>query len=419
MDNLLKKNWFVKLISFLAALLLYIYVSSLQPSNSLFGFGASSGNASNSSNQPKVSQSATLNVKYNQKKYVVTGAPETVSVEIKGSVGLITKAQLTKSYQMYIDLSGKGPGTYTVPVQAKGFPDGLKVTAIPQKVTATIQKKETQTYPIQIDLINQSQLATGYEAGSPIVTPSQVTVTAAKDDMSKIAFVEGLVNVNGAKDTITQNVALHVYDKKGNEVNAEVSPSVVKVKVPITGDSKVVPIQVKKNGKLPDGLSVTSINMEPSQVTLFGSKKNLKGIDYVQLPVDLKDIKDNTTMMLDLTKPNGVNKLAPEQVKVTINVSKQTTKTINNVPINISGPSDGQKYKIKDPKDQTVDITLTGAKDVLKKIKESDLQVYVDASGLSAGTHMVPIQINPVNNNVQAVPSIQKAEVEVKQGTSH
>lgn len=419
MDNWLKKNWFVKIISFLAALLLYVYVSTLPPTNSLFGFSTSSGNATNRSSKPNLSQKATLNVQYNQKKYIVTGAPDSVTVDIKGSVGLITKAQLARNYEMYIDLSGKGPGTYTVPVQAKGFPDGLNVTPIPQKVTATIQKKETQTYPVQIDLINQSQLANGFEAGTPIVSPSQVTVTAAKKDMSKIAFVEGLVNVEGANDNITQNVALHVYDKKGNEVNAEVSPSVVKVKVPITGDSKVVPIQIQKNGTLPDGLSVTSIDLEPSQVTMFGSKKSLKGIDYVKLPVDLSNIKDNTTMMLNLMKPNGVNKLAPVQVKVTVNVSKQTTKTINNVSVKISGKSDGQNYQILKPKDQTVDITLSGAKDVLKTIKKSDLQVYVDASSLSTGDHMVPIQINPVNNNVQAVPSVQKAEVQVNQGTSH
>ncbi|HET7658126.1 MAG TPA: CdaR family protein [Bacillales bacterium] len=418
MDKLLKKNWFVKFISFLAALMLYTIVSySQNTTGSPFDFGTSSGGNASNVNQPK-SQEVPLSVEYNQKKYIVTGVPQTVAVEMKGSDGLITKAELAKDYKVFINLTGKQPGTYTVPVQINGFPDGLKVTPLPKQVTVTIKKKETETFPVQIDLINESKLASGFEVGEPIVSPSQVRVTTSEDEMSKIAFVEGLVNVKGADDTINQSVALHVYDNKGNEIDAEVSPSVVKVKVPVTGDSKLVPIQMQKIGSLPDGLSIVSIDLQPSQVTLFGSKRDLEGIGYVNIPVDLSNIKKDTTIKLNLTKPDGVTKIAPEQVKVTVNVSKQSTKTFTDVPIDIFDRSDGQTYKITKPEDDQVDVTLSGAKEILKDIKKSDIQVYVDASGLSVGHHTVPIQVNQTNSNVKASPSMDQAEIQVTQGTS-
>lgn len=413
MDKLLRNNWFVKLISFLIALMLYTVVTAGQPTNP-FGIGPSSRGSMNAGQQQDTQQTQ-LTASYNEKKYIITNMPNTVTVQLKGSSGLLTKVSLAKDYQANINLSGKGPGTYTVPVKVKGVPAGIKAKPVPSDVTVTLSRKETKTFPVQIDLINEGQVASGYEVGTPIVSPNQVKVTGTESEINQIAFVEGLVDVKGANNTVEKTVALNVYDHKGNELKVNVSPSVVKAKVPITGDSKTVPTQVEKNGSLPNGLSIASIELKPSAITLFGSKKVLDGIGYVNVPIDLNNITQDTTMKLEIPTPDGVNKIAPNKVTAVINVTKQDTQAMEGIPITVL-KSDGQKVSFVSPKDQQVNVTLVGSKGSLKGIKPSDIDAYVDVSGLSTGEHSVSIQFNSPKSNVTIDSNVTKAKIKITQG---
>ncbi|HEX6923419.1 MAG TPA: YbbR-like domain-containing protein, partial [Bacillales bacterium] len=65
MDKLMRKNWFVKLLSFLIALLLYTIVTGDQPS-SPFGLGAPAGS---SPDQPRQLENVELAVHYDEEKY--------------------------------------------------------------------------------------------------------------------------------------------------------------------------------------------------------------------------------------------------------------------------------------------------------------------------------------------------------------
>lgn len=411
MDKLLRNNWFVKLISFLIALMLFTVVYSTGQSSNPFGIG--SGTRSTGSGTLQQSQQIPLTANYNQKKYVLANMPTTVTVDLQGSGGLLTKVSLAKDYQASINLKGKGPGTYTVPVTITGVPSGIKANPVPAKVTVTLSKKVSKTFPVQIDLINENQVASGYEVGTPIVSPNQVKVTTSKDNLHRIAFVEGLVDVKKANNTIEKTVSLNVYDHQGNQLNVNISPSVVKVKVPITGDSKTVPVQVQEKGKLPDGLSIASIQLKPSDITLFGSKKTLDNIGYVNVPVDLNNINQNTTMKLEIPKPDGVNQIAPKKVTAVINVTKQDTQTFSGIPITVY-KSDGQKVSFINPSDQKINVTLVGSKQSLSGIKSTDIQAYIDVSGLSTGEHSVPIQFNSPKSNVTVDSNVKEAKIDIK-----
>lgn len=411
MDKLFKSSWFVKIISFLIALMLYtMVVAGGQTSSNPFGFVPSS--QPSNSNQPQASAQVKLKAHYNNKKYLVSDLPERVTVLLQGPSGLLTKVRLVHNYEVYVDLTGKGPGTYKVPVEVKDFPDGLTVSTFPEKVPVTISAKKTKTFPVHIALINSQKVADGYEVGKPVSSPLKVKVTATQDVMQNIAFVEGMVNVAGADDTVDTTVPIHVFDKEGNELNVSVSPSDVNVEVPISENSKVVPVQPVTKGHLPAGLSVQSITFKTDQVTLFGPKNVLEDIPNLKVPVELKGIDGDTTENLNVQVPDGVSKVTPEQVSAIINVTKQSTKTLDSVPITVKGKSDGENISFQNPQDQQVQLTLTGKKQVLQAIGSSDVQAAIDISDLPPGEHTVPIEITGPDQ-VKIDSNVEEAVIDI------
>ncbi|WP_141604059.1 CdaR family protein [Terrilactibacillus laevilacticus] len=135
MDKLLRSPWFVRAISLFTAILLYAFVSSTeQPSN---------GSQANllGDNQQSTSMTEKLDVKFDSNRYVITGAPDSVKLEIKGPSDKILKAKLLNSKSASINLTGKKAGTYNVKVETDGFPSGLKVVSVPDSITVTLQKK--------------------------------------------------------------------------------------------------------------------------------------------------------------------------------------------------------------------------------------------------------------------------------------
>jgi YbbR domain-containing protein len=189
------------------------------------------------------------------------------------------------------------------------------------------------------------------------------------------------------------------------------------VKVPITGPSKTVPIQIKREGELPKDLSIQSIDLEPHGVTLFGSQKVLDSLDFVNVTLDLSDITKDTTVELDVSTPDGVNKVAPDKVKAIIDVAKQSTKTLKDIPIKVIGQSDGLSVSFIDPSDQQVDVKLKGTKEALKDIQPSDIEANIDVTGLSTGEQFPDIEISGLPDNVKAEPESKKAKVRITEGT--
>jgi YbbR domain-containing protein len=220
---------------------------------------------------------------YDQEQYILTGLPDSVSVSLTGPENLITKTTLANDYELFVDLEGKEPGTYTLPVQTRGFPEELQVNTDPAQVRVTLHEKVTKTFSVDIDVENEDEMKEGYEPGDPIANPNQVRVTAAKETIEQIAAVKGAVDMKGADDTVEDTVPLKIYgEDSGKELNLEMSPSVVDVKVPVAGPSKTVPINISNKTSIPDDLSIASIEKDPNEVTLFGPNDVLEDIEFVE-----------------------------------------------------------------------------------------------------------------------------------------
>jgi YbbR domain-containing protein len=412
MDKLFKSSWFIKIISFLIALMLYTMVATEQP-------------AKNSSAVllGNMDQSATLNenldAKYDKNKEVLLGLPDSVQVHIKGNSQQILKTKFTTTRKVFIDLTGKGPGTYRVSPQTSGFPAGIKYSIAPSAVTVTLQKKVTRTLPVSVDLINKDQMKNGYKLGNPVLKPNTVTVTGGQKMVDAISFVKGIINVKDVTGPVNQQVSLNAYDENGNQLDVNLSPSDVRVTIPVESPSKVVPIDVKITGTPPDGKSVQSVNLSNQTVKLYGSHDVIDNIDSIHdIPLDLGSLDKNNQVQIKVPVPNGAEKVEPDTITATVVFGQTVTRTLADIPIVINdSPNSNKNVTFGDPKGRTVNVVLSGSKQILDQVKPSDIQVLIDISSLSPGKHIVPLTL-VLPNYVDGVLSQSTATISISGGSA-
>src|SRR5699024_9493059 len=131
--------------------------------------------------------------------------------------------------------------------------------------------------------------------------------------------------------TIEQSVDLKIYDSEGNKLDVTTQPAEVQVKVPINEQSKEVAVKEELRHSLPDDLMLESVELDPDEVTLFGTKEVLNEINKVVFPLYRADIQKDTTVELTPMLPDGVNKLTPEKIEATVHVAKPETKTLKDL----------------------------------------------------------------------------------------
>ncbi|MET1249518.1 CdaR family protein [Sporolactobacillus sp. STCC-11] len=433
MDKLLNNNWFVKIVSFVMALMLYAIVSA--------GDGTPSGSSSNIAVNP-TQQSAIITsklaIKYDQNKYVVSGAPQTISVRLNGSNESILKAKLPSTKSVYLDLSGMKPGTYDAHVQTRGFPSGLTVKPSPKTVRVTIQKRTSKELPIAIDILNKNSLAEGYTVGDPVMDTQNITVTGGEDTVDSIAFVKGVISVKGADAAVEKMITLHAYNSNGDQVNVTINPSSVHVRVPIEKVSKQLSINAVTTGTPAKGYSIDSIDQSAKMVTVTAQDKDaLDRITSLEpLSVSVDGLKKDKTVTVKVALPSGATRSDPEKIDVTVHIIKETdaesdessadssadpssdsslstdkqTKKLTNIPIKVIGLKDGLNASFD--KEDHVSVSVTGSSQDLDKLTADDVHAEVDLDGLDTGAHEVTVAVSAADGLVaKATPGTVKVSI--------
>ncbi|MDG5788067.1 CdaR family protein [Evansella sp. AB-P1] len=390
MDKWFQNPWAIKGVSLLIAIMLFLIVnleSGTQPTGLPI------------TNNSKVLGDVDLHVYYDEESHVITVAPETVEVTLRGPQNVLTLLSLRSDYEVYIDVRDREPGEYYVDVQHRNFPNGLTVNVRPSTVRVNIQERQTVSFPVHIELLNEGDIEPGYTIGNPTANPSNVEITAGTGVIDQIAAVRAYVDVVGRDATFEEAARVVVLDQNGNELNINTTPPAVDVTVPITSPNKEVPLRIGREGTLPEGFAIESITAEPSSVTIYGPIDVINDISFIELmDVDLSDVTEDTELEVTVPVPNNVERVSPENVTIRIDISEEDTRVFSDFIIDVIGLEDGLDYQFISPEDGTLNLNLMGSSNVIGRLERSDLHLYIDISDLSEGEHDVPIQFNSPQN---------------------
>lgn len=334
---------------------------------------------------------------FDDSEYALTGIDkDRVNLEVRGKKSNI--ALLTDEYKVKLDLSKvKEPGTHTLPL-TYSIPSGVEMISMePSHVTVTVEPRVSKSVTVSIG--TKGVPAKDYRAGTPVLIDSrQVTVTLPESSMAELGQVKGIVDLDGAKEKVTdKRVKLVAYDKAGAEMkDAVIEPGTVAAEVPIEPGFVVLPLELQYTGRMPEGFVLSKVETKVKEVKLFGSKEALAGAkSYIQATIDLGKVRNSGTTVLtaDLTPPEGFEKIEPSTVNVDVTAVSHGERVMTGIPITLTGVASGLDAVITDPRVQTISLTLTGAPDLLNSLEPADIGVTANAAGLKAGVHEIPLQI--------------------------
>jgi YbbR domain-containing protein len=387
MDKLMDNRWFMKAIALALALLLY----SAVPDNE---------SKINEANVPGEQNTETIQdvpVKsyYDTENLVISGVPNTVDVTIQGPMPNVQAAKALKNFEVYVDLDGIKIGNHTVPLKIKDINNKLGVQIDPAYANITVQERVTKEFKVEAEY-DTAMLEEGYEAEQPVVEPSSVKITGAKDTIDRITYVKATLDIKDQFNrSVTKEAKVRVLDQELNKLDVVVEPETVQVTIPVKSAKKTVPIKVVQKGSLPQGTVLESIEiLDLEEAVIVGPEELLEKTESVRVEVNMGNVTEDTTLTLPVIISEGITKVSPQTVEVRVDITRMEERTFSGIPITSDGLSDNYILEYRDPIDASVNLTVSGPSEELDNLNADDFHLYIDLSNLSAGLHVVDINVD-------------------------
>ncbi|MDQ7092653.1 CdaR family protein [Desulfosporosinus sp. PR] len=380
MVEILRRNLGVKLLSFLFAILFWVFVMNQgTTSDKLI---------------PDQTLTVPLVVSNLPQNMIVMSQLPLVSVRFQG----INPSANIKDIYAQIDLTGGTAGEHSYKINVNA-PTGTNVVDVqPASVKLVLDSVQEKTVAVQAVVMGNP--ADGFQAGTPIVKPSAVNVRGPSTIVGGLDKVVAEVSVAGADDTVQTSRPISFRDKEGKPIlgpNPSVDiltayPSSVDVIVPVMSQglaSKMIPLKVTTTGTVPQGKVLSSLLPSPASVQVTGTPQALKGFDSLSLgPIDLSALTEDKTFQIPLDKitlPAGVSFLDGTTISVIVQIGPgPIQKTITSVPVEIRNVGAGLDI---DQPIAPINVVVEGLPDTLKNVTADQIQLWVDASGQAAGSY--------------------------------
>ena len=313
------KKSFLVVISFILTMALFVYASESSPSRQ--SAAVSIQTTSNTiGNVP-------VYVDMDSQLYTVIGLPESVTLRIEGSSSSLLAVAGNASYRVKTpNLNELGTGKHMITLQVTGLPSGVKGTVSPETVEIMIEKKATVELPVSVN-VNRANLPGAYKSGQALVSPARVTISGPESLINQVENVLATVTVpENTKADYTSSVAVQALDATGKPLALKVEPEQVQVRVPITTNSKKVPLVLTTTGSA--GSQYTyQLKSDIKEVTILGAQEVLDRLTAIPVVVDVSQMTKTTTQAVKLTLPTGVDSVTPENISVEVVVTPTTTQT--------------------------------------------------------------------------------------------
>ena len=329
-----------------------------------------------------------------------TNLIEDVSITLRAPTSIWnTLLQEKAPVRAFIDLSGLGVGSHTVPVQVQiGIKPMEILTFSPRSVTLEIEPLMTRTMDIRI--IFQGSLPVGYEAQEPILSETSVTVSGAQSLVENVAEVRAVIKLTDVKTNIDQSVQLAAVNASGQSVTGvSISPDKVNYTQAVAerGGYRNVVVKVVTSGQVMNGYKLTNLSVFPPTVTVYATDPLI--IDalpgYVEtMPIDLSEKNADFEQRVSLNLPVGVQTLEVGLVTVNVGIAPiESTLSLVDVIVEPVGLTTGRTAIIEPEK---VNVVISGPLIVLQAIKASDLRVLLDLTGMGIGSYTLapPMLLN-------------------------
>jgi YbbR domain-containing protein len=319
------------------------------------------------------------------------------------------------SVRAILDLSGLGAGQHQAPVQVQISKHPVRIISVsPTQVALTLENLATKTVPVQLSL--RGEPAVGYQAGTPRLTPAEITLSGAQSLVDQVQAIRADLNIAGVRQDVQSSVPLRMVNADGQTVaGLALSPDSAQVNISVVqrGGYRDIAVKLNARGQVAGGYRITNISVFPPVLTVYSSNPSLVNElpGYVETaPLNLNGLMEELDTRVELALPTGITVVGEQTVRVQVGIEAiEGSLSLNDIPIEVVGLPPEFSATISPEK---VDVILSGPLPALEKLTANDIRIFIDLSGLSLGTHQVSPQSTILAEGVE-VQSLNPATIEV------
>ncbi len=388
MKKIYNSKAFWMIVSLLASLAIWVYVTSVETDESKTTFRG-----------VKV-ELVGEDILKDSKNLVVTDMDtSTVTVEVVGPrriVGSLSSDQLVAQ----VDVSKLSRAAYTSQQYTIVYPDGTDTSKLsesrrtPETINFMVSAQTSKS--IQVRGSFDGSLAEGYTAEMPVFEPSTITITGSEAYLKDVEYAWvtfGKENVDSTYSVETGFTLMDANNEPCTTTGISFSTDVVTATLPLL-TLKEVNLDVNIVEGAGATRANTKITIDPASVTLAGDSALLAGMNKIILAtIDLTDFSSTFTETYTIPIDNELkNTTGVTKATVTVEIVGLETKTFRVTNFSCINATEGYEADIIT---ESKEITLRGTPEALAQIKAENIRAVADLTDYkeSTGTYMPQVKV--------------------------
>ena len=393
MKHRITKNWGLKLVSFLFAVMLWIIVTNINDPISPLKVNNIPVTIKNGDLITEKGQIYEVLEDTDMIDSVIIRAPRSI-IDTLGASNVIAEADMR-------DLTSLN--TISIKLYTNKYNDKLEsIKGNIDSVKLNIENKQTRSFPIRPNVTGEIQ--EGYMVGAVNTEQNLIRLSGPESVISQISRAQAEVDVSGFTNNIGTDSDIRLYNEDGVEIRSEsIEKSITRVRINVEIlEKKTVPIIYQASGVPADGYKATGeITGSRNSVMIAGRSELMKEITSIVIPEEALDVsgaRETVETMINIHDylPDGVI-LAEEdfegQISVAVRIEQVRRQNIS-VPvesIRFIGLPAGYHASITEP-EESYEIALIGLNSELAQIDINTLEPYVDVAAWTAGEENTEIE---------------------------
>ncbi len=388
MKKIYNSKAFWMIVSLLASLAIWVYVTSVETDESKTTFRG-----------VKV-ELVGEDILRDSKNLVVTDMDtSTVTVEVVGPrriIGSLSSAQLVSQ----VDVSKLSRAAYTSQQYTIVYPDGTDTSKLsenrrtPETINFMVSAQTSKS--IQVRGSFDGSLAEGYTAEMPVFEPSTITITGSEAYLKDVEYAWVTFSKENVDSTYSVETGFTLMDANNEPCSTtgiSFSTDVVTATLPLL-TLKEVNLDVNIIEGAGATKANTKITIDPVSVTLAGDSALLAGMNKIILAtIDLTDFSSTFTETYTIPIDNELkNTTGVTKATVTVEIVGLETKTFRVTNFSCINATEGYEADIIT---ESKEITLRGTPEALAQIKAENIRAVADLTDYkeSTGTYMPQVRV--------------------------
>ena len=388
MKKIYNSKAFWMIVSLLASLAIWVYVTSVETDESKTTFRG-----------VKV-ELVGEDILRDSKNLVVTDMDtSTVTVEVVGPrriIGSLSSDQLVAQ----VDVSKLSRAAYTSQQYTIVYPDGTDTSKLsenrrtPETINFMVSAQTSKS--IQVRGSFDGSLAEGYTAEMPVFEPSTITITGSEAYLKDVEYAWVTFSKENVDSTYSVETGFTLMDANNEPCSTtgiSFSTDVVTATLPLL-TLKEVNLDVNIIEGAGATKANTKITIDPVSVTLAGDAALLAGMNKIILAtIDLTDFSSTFTETYTIPIDNELkNTTGVTKATVTVEIVGLETKTFRVTNFSCINATEGYEADIIT---ESKEITLRGTPEALAQIKAENIRAVADLTDYkeSTGTYMPQVRV--------------------------